>query len=74
MLLFKEIKLYLHHNGVLLLCHLQLFAFNFMQLPIEWWQEWAIPEKIQIGRGGLRTYMDFPGILKKKHVKISGVN
>ena len=48
-----------------------------MQLPIEWWQEWTIPEKIQIKRGvedihGIsrdleeKTCGNFWGQLKKK--------
>ena len=32
---------------------------------------WAIPEKIQIG--GIED-MQFPGVLKKEHVKILGIN
>ena len=34
-------------------------------------KRWAIPEKIQIG--GVEE-VDFPGVLKKKHVEIPVVN
>ena len=36
--------------------------------------KWAIPEKIQTGRFGVVEDMEYPGVLKKEHVEIPGVN
>ena len=37
-------------------------------------RHWAILEKIPTGKEGRVENMEFPGVLKKKHVAIPGVN